>query len=40
MMQKSSLLVDKNVVVYLGLKEAAGSDLADDETSNEADDFS
>ncbi len=39
-MQRSSLLTDENVVAYLGLKEAAESDLAGDEASNEADDFS
>jgi hypothetical protein len=39
-MQRSSLVADKNVVAYLGLTEAAGSDLAGEEASNEADDFS
>lgn len=39
-MQRSSLVTDKNVVAYLGLAEAAESDLAGEEASNEADDFS
>ncbi len=40
MLQRSSLLADEDVVAYLGLKEPAESDLAADEASNEADDFS
>jgi hypothetical protein len=39
-LQRSSLLTDKNVVAYLGLTEPAGSDLAGEEASNEPDDFS
>jgi hypothetical protein len=34
------LLTDRNVVAYLGLTEAAESGLADEEASNEPDDFS
>lgn len=33
--QRSFLLMDKNVVAYLGLAEAAKSGLASDEASNE-----
>ena len=39
-MQKSQLMVDGEVVAYLGLMETAQTDLADDEASNEDDDFS
>ncbi len=39
-MQRSLLLTDQNVVAYLGLKEAAESDLEGQEASNEAEDFS
>ncbi|KAG7288692.1 hypothetical protein NEMBOFW57_005048 [Staphylotrichum longicolle] len=38
--ERSSLLTDKNVVAYLGLKEPAESGLAGEEASNEPDDFS
>jgi hypothetical protein len=40
LLQRSTLLTDENVVAFLGLKEVAESDLALDEASNEADDFS
>lgn len=40
LLQRSSLLTDKNVVAYLGLKEPAESGLAGEEASNEPDDFS
>lgn len=39
-MQKRTLLADQNVVAYLGLTEATGSDLAGEEAANEAEDFS
>ncbi|KAK3308983.1 uncharacterized protein B0T15DRAFT_483489 [Chaetomium strumarium] len=38
--ERSTLLKDRNVVAYLGLMEHAELDLADEEASNEADDFS
>jgi hypothetical protein len=40
LLQRSSLLTDKNVVAYLGLKEPAESGVAGEEASNEPDDFS
>lgn len=39
-MQRSSLLMDKNVVAYLGPMDTAESDLVDEEASNGEDDFS
>ncbi|KAK3901459.1 hypothetical protein C8A05DRAFT_44899 [Staphylotrichum tortipilum] len=38
--ERSLLLTDQNVAAYLGLKEAAESDLECEEASNEAEDFS
>ncbi|KAK3373559.1 hypothetical protein B0T24DRAFT_529383 [Lasiosphaeria ovina] len=38
--EKTTLLADEHVVAYLGSMETAGSDLVEEEASNEEDDFS